>query len=215
MRVVVAGAGFAGLLAAYRVAEAGHEVVVLEARDRVGGRVWSQELVPGDPRTVVERGAEFVLDGYDLMRTLAGEFGLQFAEMAMSYCEREPRGGAPTTHQEMARCAEVVAGAAASARPGTSLAEALRDQSESVGAQAEGVSRRIEEHPEGCAWLMLVLGRAEVEHRRLGSVEVVDDHVEMHLLRHLLSRPSWRDIPLHLLEGDALTVVRADLSPAG
>jgi len=49
MRVVVAGAGFAGLLAAYRVAQAGHEVVVFEARDRVGGRVWSQELVPGDP----------------------------------------------------------------------------------------------------------------------------------------------------------------------
>jgi len=36
VRVVVAGAGFAGLLAAYRVARAGHEVVVLEARDRVG-----------------------------------------------------------------------------------------------------------------------------------------------------------------------------------
>ena len=35
MRVVVAGAGFAGLLAADRVARAGHEVVVLEARDRV------------------------------------------------------------------------------------------------------------------------------------------------------------------------------------
>ena len=75
MRVVVAGAGFAGLLAADRVARAGHGAVVLEARDRVGGRVWSQELVPGDPRTVVERGAEFVLDGYDLMRTVAGELG--------------------------------------------------------------------------------------------------------------------------------------------
>ena len=48
MRVVVAGAGFAGLMAAYRVAQAGHDVVVLEARDRVGGRVWSQELIPGD-----------------------------------------------------------------------------------------------------------------------------------------------------------------------
>jgi len=141
MRVVVAGAGFAGLLAAYRVAEAGHEVVVLEARDRVGGRVWSQELVPGDPRTVVERGAEFVLDGYDLMRTLAGEFGLQFAEMAMSYYEREPRGGAPTTHQEMARCAEVVAGAAASARPGTSLAEVVADWPGSPAALAAYVSR--------------------------------------------------------------------------
>jgi monoamine oxidase len=105
VRVVVAGAGFAGLLAAYRVARAGHEVVVLEARDRVGGRVWSQELVPGDPRTVVERGAEFVLDGYDLMRALADEFGLQLAEMAMSYYEREPRGGAATSYQEMAQCA--------------------------------------------------------------------------------------------------------------
>jgi monoamine oxidase len=35
VRVVVAGAGFAGLMAAYRVAQAGHEAVVLEARDRV------------------------------------------------------------------------------------------------------------------------------------------------------------------------------------
>src|SRR5690242_13983993 len=109
-------------MAAYRVAQAGHEAVVLEARDRVGVRVWSQELVPGDPRTVVERGAEFVLDGYDLMRAVAGGLGLRFADTAMSYYEREPRGGAATTHQEMARCAEAVAQAAARARPGTSLA---------------------------------------------------------------------------------------------
>src|SRR5690242_4634989 len=102
VRVVVAGAGFAGLMAAYRVAQAGHEVVVLEARDRVGGRVWSQELVPGDPRTLVERGGEFVLDGYDLMRAVAGDLGLRFADTAMSYYEREPRGGAATTHLAMA-----------------------------------------------------------------------------------------------------------------
>jgi hypothetical protein len=40
----------------------------------------------------------------------------------MSYYEREPRGGAATTHVQVARCAEAVAEAAAWARPGTSLA---------------------------------------------------------------------------------------------
>ena len=94
MRVVVVGAGFAGLMAAYRIVQAGHEVVVLEARDRVGGRVWSQELIPGDPRTVIERGAEFVLDGYDVMRMVLAELGLGLADTVMSYYQREYRGGA-------------------------------------------------------------------------------------------------------------------------
>lgn len=141
MRVVVAGAGFAGLLAAYRVARAGHEVVVLEARDRAGGRVWSQELVPGDPRTVVERGAEFVLDGYDLLREVTGDLGLQLADMTMSYYEREPRGGAGTTHQDVARCAGFVAAAAARARPGTNLAEVARSWRGDPAALAAYISR--------------------------------------------------------------------------
>ena len=141
MRVVVAGAGFAGLLAAYRVTQAGHEAVVLEARDRVGGRVWSQELVPGNPRTVVERGAEFVLVGYDLLREVAGDLGLYLADMTMSYYEREPHGGAETTHQDVARCAEFVAGAAARARPGTPLAEVARTWPGDRAALAAYLSR--------------------------------------------------------------------------
>lgn len=141
MRVVVIGAGFAGLLAACRVAQAGHQVVVLEARNRVGGRVWSQELIPGDPRSIVERGGEFVLDGYDLMREVMGELGLRLADMTVSYYEREPRGGAATTHQDMARCAEVVAGAAARARPGTPLAEVITGWRGSPAALAAYVSR--------------------------------------------------------------------------
>ena len=40
-RVCVVGAGFAGLAAADALACSGAEVVVVEARDRVGGRVWS------------------------------------------------------------------------------------------------------------------------------------------------------------------------------
>ncbi len=122
--MVVVGAGFAGLMAADQIARSGQEVVVLEARDRVGGRVWSQELIPGDPRTVIERGAEFVLDGYQVMRTVLAELGLELADTTMSYYEREPRGGAPTTAQEVARCARAVSAAATAAPPGRSLAEA-------------------------------------------------------------------------------------------
>jgi hypothetical protein len=49
-----------------------------------------------------------------------------------------------------------------------------RDQpAASVHAQAERVPRRVQEHPEGRAGLVLVLGRAELEHGRLGGVEVV------------------------------------------
>ena len=125
MRVVVVGAGFAGLMAAYRIGQAGHEVVVLEARDRVGGRVWSQELIPGDPRTVIERGAEFVLDGYDVMRAVLAELGLGLADTVMSYYQREYRGGAAAAPEEVARCAAGVAAAAAVAAPGTSLAQVV------------------------------------------------------------------------------------------
>ena len=141
MRIVVVGAGFAGLIAACRLVQAGHEVIVLEARDRVGGRVWSQELVPGDPRTVVERGAEFVLDGYDVMRAVLTELGLELADTTMSYYEREPRGGLPTTHQDMARCSAAVAQAAATAAPGTSVAELISELDSPPAALGAYVSR--------------------------------------------------------------------------
>jgi len=87
-RTVVIGAGFAGLAAACELADRGHDVLVLEARDRVGGRVWSERL--GD--AVMERGAEFVLDGYDELRRLARRYALDLADTGMSYYVREPRG---------------------------------------------------------------------------------------------------------------------------
>lgn len=47
--VVVIGAGLAGLAAARLLADRGQAVVVLEARDRIGGRVWTSRLWPGLP----------------------------------------------------------------------------------------------------------------------------------------------------------------------
>lgn len=88
-RVAVIGAGFAGLAAATRLASAGLDVTVLEARDRVGGRVWSHTLDIGGRPCVVERGAEFVLDGYDIFRQLAAELALPVVDSGMSYYVRE------------------------------------------------------------------------------------------------------------------------------
>ena len=89
MRVVVVGAGLAGLAAAEGLVRAGVEVVVLEARDRVGGRVWSTTIANG---AIVELGAEFVLPGHDVVRETCARLGLELADKRMLYGDREPRG---------------------------------------------------------------------------------------------------------------------------
>jgi monoamine oxidase len=108
LRAVVVGAGLAGLSAAYELQGAGCEVVVLEARDRVGGRVWSRRL---DNGAVVEMGAEFLLPGNTAVRELAERFGLGLWDKGMWYGRREPRGGIGTTADELEAAATRLAGA--------------------------------------------------------------------------------------------------------
>jgi monoamine oxidase len=71
--VVVVGAGFAGLTAARAIAGAGHSVMILEARDRVGGRAWNHDLGGGE---VSERGATFVGPTQDHILALANAVGV-------------------------------------------------------------------------------------------------------------------------------------------
>ena len=103
MRVIVAGAGLAGLSAADVLQSAGADVQVLEASDRVGGRVWS---VPFFDLATVERGAEFVLPGASALGELAERFGLQLARKGMTYGNREPRGEEPVTTAELVAAVE-------------------------------------------------------------------------------------------------------------
>lgn len=69
--VVIVGAGLAGLSAADQLTQAGHDVLVLEGRDRVGGRIHTVE-VAGIP---VDAGATWVAPGHTAVRELADRFG--------------------------------------------------------------------------------------------------------------------------------------------
>ena len=70
--VCVVGAGFAGLTAARRLAQAGRSVAVVEARDRVGGRTWTDEHAG----VALDRGAGWLAPRHDVALRLAAEVGV-------------------------------------------------------------------------------------------------------------------------------------------
>jgi monoamine oxidase len=67
--IIVIGAGLAGLAAAERLVEGGHTVTILEARDRIGGRVWTVD--DGGP-VPLELGPEWISDEGEAHDLLAG-----------------------------------------------------------------------------------------------------------------------------------------------
>jgi monoamine oxidase len=146
MRAIVIGAGLAGLSAADELRHGGAEVVVLDARERVGGRVWSRQL---DNGAVVEMGAEFLLPGNTEVRALAESLRLGLWDKGMRYGQREPRGGIGTSRagvdeamKEVDRALEALDGDRASGarRSVTELLDSLAldpGASEAIRARAE------------------------------------------------------------------------------
>jgi monoamine oxidase len=88
-RVIVAGAGMAGLTAAHHLERDGADVVVVEARDRVGGRVWTirngfehghhaeagADLIEPDQTSVLDLAKELGLNTSKILRRGFGYFG--------------------------------------------------------------------------------------------------------------------------------------------
>lgn len=79
MRVVVVGAGLAGLTAAVDLAAAGAEVTVLEARDRVGGRMHG---IPVSTSVVADGGAAYLGVQHTELLALVREHGLDLVSTA-------------------------------------------------------------------------------------------------------------------------------------
>jgi monoamine oxidase len=103
--VVIVGAGLAGLTAARDLVAAGKSVVVLEARDRVGGRVHNLDLGGG---VITEAGAEFIGPTQDRIAALAKDVGVDTYPtyntgdnvyfrngMALRYSSSGPLGAVP------------------------------------------------------------------------------------------------------------------------
>lgn len=75
--VIVVGAGLAGLEAALVLAEAGARVLVLEGRERAGGRLWTLDDVPGRP----EAGGNGIGSGYARLVDRARSLGLALVDV--------------------------------------------------------------------------------------------------------------------------------------
>jgi monoamine oxidase len=80
-RVIIIGAGMAGLVAGYELTRAGHDPVILEAQNRVGGRIYTlRKFAPG---LYAEAGAMRIPRVHDLTLGYIEHFGLQLRPFVM------------------------------------------------------------------------------------------------------------------------------------
>lgn len=88
-RIVIIGAGIAGLSSAYELKKKGYEVVVFEKENRPGGRM--ETLVKDE--FLFDTGADFLNDNYTQLKRYASELGVEWATTYPGGLHRVIRGG--------------------------------------------------------------------------------------------------------------------------
>ncbi|MFA6006612.1 MAG: NAD(P)/FAD-dependent oxidoreductase [Candidatus Paceibacterota bacterium] len=90
-KIAVVGAGIAGLVAAYELQKAGHNVTVFESSSVVGGRIQT-EIING---FIFDSGADFFVNRYDLLHAYATELGIAWVATQKNSKHRIIREGIP------------------------------------------------------------------------------------------------------------------------
>ena len=101
-RVVVVGAGLAGVSCAYKLQQNGIRADLYESRDRVGGRCWTARTFDGGQ--VAEHGGEFVDTRHVQLRRLVAALGLHLDDLWPAY---EEEGTFPACWSWTASCGTV------------------------------------------------------------------------------------------------------------
>ncbi|PTM89149.1 flavin monoamine oxidase family protein [Mycoplana dimorpha] len=110
MKFLVAGGGLAGLNAAWELKKKGHEVILLEANSRVGGRCWSEELPNGE---IIEHGGEFISVFDHTIRAICAEFRLPIVGLGIPFDRRHQVDGSFPKSEELTETMAKMSDAAA------------------------------------------------------------------------------------------------------
>ncbi len=139
-RVVVIGAGAAGLAAARDLIETGHDVTVVEARDRIGGRVHSRTL-GGTP---VDLGASWIhgVDGNPLTE-LAIAAGVDWFPSDFDSVVVRDAGGGSITDAELDAAERRLASFLGAVEDGRSIGDLLETTEESLTDRERDVLRYV------------------------------------------------------------------------
>lgn len=138
--VLVLGAGVAGLAAARTLVDAGLRVRVLEARDRVGGRVHTRHL-PGFAFPI-ELGAEFIHGTPPELMRLADAAGLVLVEGTESHAAREDDGRVRSRDDFSGPTEDLLDALPAAAHaPDQSMADYLTERAQATRASADTVAQ--------------------------------------------------------------------------